>query len=164
MKRMKRMNRMNRMNRKWCQRLQLRAHLPHAPGVRMTVVNKLPQNIVSVGYRRTSRHMLGLHCGDLLHCVKHRYPGNGPKMVLDDFSVDFSRWSRNGRKMVRKWSQGNRLHYAMVKKCSKNGPRETSDHFGSIFRPFPDHFPSNREPKGGGRRPPLYFSLEILKK
>ena len=53
--------------------------------------------------------------------------------------------------MIRKWSQGNRLHYAMVKKCLKNGPGETSDHVLSDFRSFPDHFPSNR---GGGLRPP----------
>ena len=44
--RMNRMKRMKRMKRKRWQRLQLRAPLPHAPGVRMTVVNKLPQIIL----------------------------------------------------------------------------------------------------------------------
>ena len=64
--------------------------------------------------------------------------------------------------MVEKWSSGTRVPNDMVKKWSKNGPREAVDH----FIPFFDHFMTIvREignPKGAaaeGRRP-LWVAAE----
>ena len=108
----------------------------------------------------------GLHCQDLLHCVKHRNPR---KWSWTTFWWIFP----SGQEMVEKWSENGPRETAYITQWSKNGRKMVPGRPQTIFGILFDHFLTiflqiegaafGRPPKGGGGlRPPPPLGVYLV--